>query len=78
MVSWNLLGVLLWVIIILYLVFVVQNIRKRRITMIIKKHRQFSWPNFLVDVIEIVVLIFGIGWLFNKTMLDNCHEYWGR
>ncbi len=71
MISWNLLGVLLWVVVILYFVFVVQNIRKRRITMIIKKHRQFSWPNFLIDIIEVAALLVGIVWLFGKTMLDN-------
>ncbi len=71
MFSWNLLGVLLWVIIILYLVFVVQNIRKRRIMMIIKKHQKYSWPNFLLDLLEIAVFLVGICWLFNKTLLDN-------
>lgn len=71
MFSWNLLGVLLWVIIILYLVFVVQNIRKRRIMMIIKKHQKFSWPNFLLDLLEIAVFLVGICWLFNRTLLDN-------
>ena len=42
MFSWNLLGILLWVIAILYFIFIIQNIRKRRITMIIKKHQKFS------------------------------------
>ena len=45
--SWNLLGILIWVIIILYLVFIIQDIRKRRIKMIIKSHKRFTWPNFL-------------------------------
>ncbi|WEV36764.1 LVIS_2131 family protein [Lactobacillus sp. ESL0677] len=71
MFSWNLLGILLWVVIILYFVFVVQNIRKRRITMIIKKHRRFSWLNFLLDILEVVVLLVGLGAMFTKTMLDN-------
>ncbi|MDF7682208.1 LVIS_2131 family protein [Lactobacillus sp. ESL0679] len=71
MFSWNLLGILLWVVIILYFVFVVQNIRKRRITMIIKKHCRFSWPNFLLDILEVVVLLVGLGAMFTKTILDN-------
>ncbi|BDR61047.1 LVIS_2131 family protein [Lactobacillus xylocopicola] len=71
MFNWNLLGILLWVIIILYFVFVVQNIRRRRIAMIIKKHRQFSWPNFAVDILEVAVLLVGAVWLFSQTMLDN-------
>lgn len=71
MISWNILGVLLWVFIILYFVFIVQNVRKRHITMIIKKHRQFSWANFLIDIAEVAVLLVGVFLLFGKTMLDN-------
>ena len=33
--SWNVLGVALWVALIVYLTFIVQNIRKRRLRMII-------------------------------------------
>ncbi|CAM3150561.1 hypothetical protein SAMN04487792_0523 [Lactobacillus bombicola] len=71
MFSWNLLGVLLWVIIILYLFFVVQNIRKRHITMIIKKHQQFSWLNLAIDFLEVAILLVGTLWLFGRTVLDN-------
>ncbi|TSO25714.1 LVIS_2131 family protein [Lactobacillus sp. LL6] len=71
MISWNLLGILLWVIILLYLVFVVQNIRKRRIKMIIKQHKRFSWPNFTIDIIEVIILIIATGWMFNQSAMDN-------
>lgn len=53
MFSWNIIGILIWVAIILYLVFIIQNIRKRRIKMIIKQHKRFSWPNFLLNAIGI-------------------------
>ena len=71
MISWNLLGILLWVIVILYLVFIIQNIRRRRIEMIIKKHQRFNWPNFILDVVEIVIFIVAALWMFNQTALDN-------
>lgn len=71
MFSWNLIGVLLWAIVVLFLIFVVQNIRRRRITMIIKKHQQFSWPNFFIDLLEVALFLIAAVWLFNKTMLDN-------
>ena len=71
MISWNLLGILLWVIVILYLVFIIQNIRRRRIEMIIKKHQRFNWPNFILDVVEIVIFIVAPLWMFNQTALDN-------
>ncbi|WP_278952226.1 LVIS_2131 family protein [Lactobacillus apis] len=71
MFSWNLLGVLLWVVVILYFIFVIQNIRRRRITMIIKEHRKFSWTNFLIDLVEVVIFLVALVWLFDRTVLDN-------
>ncbi|MDF7639595.1 LVIS_2131 family protein [Lactobacillus sp. ESL0791] len=71
MISWNILGILLWVAVILYLVFVIQNIRKRRIAMIIKQHKHFTWANFIIDLLEIVVFLFALIYMFNRTILDN-------
>ena len=67
MFSWNIIGILIWVAIILYLVFIVQNIRQRRIKMIIKQHKRFSWPNMALNIVEIVVLLLAAGWMFNQT-----------
>ena len=71
MFSWNIIGILIWVAIILYLVFIIQNIRSRRIKMIIKQHKHFSWPNFILTVVEVVVLLVAAGWMFNQTFMDN-------
>lgn len=71
MFSWNIIGILIWVAIILYLVFIVQNIRQRRIKMIIKQHKRFSWGNFLLTVVEVVVLLVAAGWMFTQTFMDN-------
>ena len=71
MFSWNIIGILIWVAIILYLVFIVQNIRQRRIKMIIKQHKRFSWPNMALNIVEIVVLLLAAGWMFNQTFMDN-------
>lgn len=69
--SWNLLGILIWVVIILYLVFIIQNIRQRRIKMIIKQHKRFTWPNFLLDAVEIIVFLVAACFMFNKALFDN-------
>lgn len=71
MLSWNILGVLLWVIIILYLVFIIQNIRQRRIKMIIKQHKRFSWANFSLSAIEVLVFLGAAGWLLSQNLFDN-------
>ena len=71
MFSWNIIGILTWVAIILYLVFIIQNIRRRRIKMIIKQHKHFSWPNFILNIVEVVILFVAAGWMFNQTFMDN-------
>lgn len=71
MLSWNVLGVVVWVLIILYLVFVVQNIRKRHIRMIIKLHKNFSWSTLGLDLLEVVVFLIAAIWMFNRSFLDN-------
>lgn len=71
MLSWNLIGILIWVVLILYLVFIIQNIRKRRIKMIIKEHKRFTWPIFLIDIIEILLFIFAGVWMINQCLFDD-------
>lgn len=71
MISWNLLGILIWVIIILYLVFIIQNIRQRRIKMIIKEHKRFSWPNILLDAVEIIIFLAAGTWMLSECFFDN-------
>ncbi|WP_127345764.1 LVIS_2131 family protein [Lactobacillus amylolyticus] len=71
MISWNLLGILIWVIIILYLVFIIQNIRQRRIKMIIKEHKRFSWPNILLDAVEIIIFLAAGTWILSECFFDN-------
>lgn len=54
-IGWNWLGIIAWVVIVLALVFIVQHIRKRRLKMIVVDHKRFSWPQFLLDIVEVVV-----------------------
>lgn len=71
MLSWNLIGILIWVVIILYLFFIVQNIRQRRIKMIIKQHKRFSAGNLALDIVEVLVFIIAAGWMVNRCLFDN-------
>ena len=40
--GWNILGILVWLILVLYLIFIVQNIRKRHLIMIFKDLKKFK------------------------------------
>lgn len=71
MFTWNLLGILLWVAVIMYLVFIIQHIRHMRIKMIVQKHKRFDLQTFLISLIEVAVFVVGFGYMFNVTILDN-------
>lgn len=69
--SWNVLGVALWVALIVYLTFIVQNIRKRRLRMIIERHHSFEWGNFAISIAEIAIFCLALGWLAEQLVFDN-------
>lgn len=69
--SWNVLGVALWVALIVYLTFIVQNIRKRRLRMIIERHHSFEWGNFAISIAEIAIFCLALGWLARQSVFDN-------
>lgn len=59
-IGWNILGILAWLIIVLYLVFIIQNIRKRHLMMIVRDRKRFKWSTTIVDALEIIVLLVAI------------------
>lgn len=69
--SWNLLGILIWVVIILYLIIIIQNIRTRRIKMIVKDHKHFTWKNFTITVVEVAIFLLAAGWALGQGIFDN-------
>lgn len=69
--SWNVLGVALWVGAIVYLVFIVQNIRHRRLKMIIQRQHKFEWGNFLISLLEVASFCLLVGWLLAVSLFDD-------
>lgn len=69
--SWNVLGVALWVGAIVYLVFIVQNIRHRRLKMIIQRQHKFEWGNSLISLLEVVSFCLLTGWLLAVSLFDD-------
>lgn len=69
--GWNWLGILLWVVLILYLVFIIQNIRKRHLQMIIRDRKRFDAKTFAIDIVELLVLFAGIFFMTRQTFFDN-------
>ncbi|KRL63361.1 LVIS_2131 family protein [Lactobacillus psittaci] len=69
--NWNLLGIIVWLIILLYLLFICFNIRKRHLKMIVVKHKRFLWSTFLIDIAEIIVFLLAICIQVNNALFDN-------
>ena len=69
--SWNVLGVALWVGAIVYLVFIVQNIRRRRLKMIIQRRHKFEWGNSLISLLEVASFCLLAGWLLAVSLFDD-------
>ena len=69
--GWNILGILVWLILVLYLIFIVQNIRKRHLIMIVKDRKRFEWKTTLLDILEVLVLLCGAIYMFSITLFYN-------
>lgn len=69
--SWNLLGILVWIIILVLMVFIVRNIRHRRLKMIVMDQKTFTWSNFLIDAVEIVGFLTLVGWMLFMSFIDR-------
>lgn len=85
-IGWNILGILAWLVIVLYLVFIIQNIRKRHIMMIVKDRKRFKWSTTLLDALEVIIFLgavismsfltfFSHPDLQNKSLIDSKVEY---
>lgn len=69
--GWNILGILAWLILVLYLIFIVQNIRKRHLIMIVKDRKRFEWKTTLLDILEVLLLLCGAIYMFSITLFYN-------
>ena len=70
-IGWTVLGIVAWLLIVLYLVFIIQNIRSRHLVMIVRDRKRFDWKTILVDVLEIALLILAGGYMLFLTFFNN-------
>ncbi|EFO67485.1 hypothetical protein HMPREF9213_1066 [Lactobacillus iners LactinV 09V1-c] len=68
-ISWNLLGIFVWIILVIYVFFIIHNIRQRHLKMIIQKRRRFDAKTAIIDVIEILIFILACSYMSVITFL---------
>ncbi|NLR09727.1 MULTISPECIES: LVIS_2131 family protein [Lactobacillaceae] len=76
--AWNLVGMGLWLIVLVTLVWMVHDMRVRRIRLIVKEHRSFSWRNLTISTIELVVWLLFFGGMSYTTFFQNVNQLGAR
>ncbi len=69
--TWNLIGYALWLILIIYLVWMIYNMRDRRLKMIVEQKKTFSWHNFSISVVELVVFLLAFWGMSYTTFFQD-------
>lgn len=65
--TWNLIGVFLWLILIVFLIFIIRDIRKRNLRQIVVEKKNFSWQNFLINAAEVLIFLVGLWFMSYQT-----------
>lgn len=55
--TWNVVGIIAWILVILWLIFIINDIRRRHLKMIVVEKKKFSLSGSILDGIEIIVLL---------------------
>lgn len=69
--TWNLIGMGLWLLLLIYLIWMVHNMRVRRLKLIVKEKRSFSWQNLGISAVELVVFLLAFWGMSYATFLQD-------
>ncbi|MFC6275149.1 LVIS_2131 family protein [Levilactobacillus tangyuanensis] len=72
--TWNLVGMGIWLLILVGLVLMVHDMRVRRLRLIVKEHRSFSWHNFTISTVELVVWLLVFGGMSATTFFQDVNH----
>lgn len=76
--TWNLVGMGLWLLVLVTVVWMVHDMRVRRIRLIVKEHHSFSWQNLTISTIELVVWLLFFGGMSYTTFFQNVNGLGSR
>ncbi|GAK47997.1 hypothetical protein LOSG293_160400 [Secundilactobacillus oryzae JCM 18671] len=69
--AWNLIGMGLWLLLLIYLIWMVHDMRVRRLKLIVTEKRSFSWHNLTISAIELVVFLLGLWGMSYATFFQD-------
>lgn len=69
--AWNLVGMALWLLLIVYFAYIIHDMRARRLRLIVTEKKSFTWRNFWISFGEMIVfLLFLWGMSYSTFFLD--------
>lgn len=77
--SWNLIGILAWLIVVVLFFLVIFNIRNRHLKILVEHKTKITWKTVCVDAIEVIVVIAAVSGLlytslFSKVDVKNTND----
>ncbi|KRK95650.1 LVIS_2131 family protein [Levilactobacillus acidifarinae] len=76
--TWNLVGMVLWLLVLITLIWMTHDMRVRRIHLIVKEGRSFSWRNFTISTVELVAWLLFFGGMSYTTFFQNVNQLGNR
>ncbi|KJW13763.1 LVIS_2131 family protein [Levilactobacillus spicheri] len=76
--TWNLVGMVLWLLVLITLIWMTHDMRVRRLHLIVKEGRSFSWRNLTISTIELVVWLAFFGGMSYTTFFQNVNQLGNR
>lgn len=72
--TWNLVGMVLWLFVLITLIWMTHDMRVRRIHLIVKEGRSFSGRNLTISTVELVVWLLFFGAMSYTTFFQNVNQ----
>lgn len=72
--TWNLVGMALWAIVLIYGIWMVHDMRVRRIKLIVTEKRNFSWRNLWKSALELVIFLAAFFAMSKVTFFQDVNQ----
>ncbi|UDM32301.1 LVIS_2131 family protein [Lentilactobacillus laojiaonis] len=72
--TWNLIGVFIWLVILIYLIWMIHDIRNRRLKKIVTGNKAFSWKNGLISIGEVLLFLLVVGVMGKITFFQDVNH----
>lgn len=69
--AWNLVGMGLWLLLLIYLIWMVHDMRVRRLKLLVTEKRSWSWQNVVQSSIELIIFLLALWGMSYTTLFQD-------